>query len=111
MNKLYIFLALVILYSCKVQEQPVTQDPAYIKQFHTGVRAMLNEQHEEAITAFKVCLQQNPKDAALHYAMFETYLKQEKYTEAVYHTEQAAELDPKKPTLQKRTRFYVWPDG
>ena len=81
MNKLYIILALVILYSCKVQEQPVTQDPAYIKQFHTGVRAMLNEQHEEAITAFKVCLQQNPKDAALHYAMFETYLKQEKYTE------------------------------
>jgi tetratricopeptide (TPR) repeat protein len=105
MNKLYIFLALVILFSCKVQEQPVTQDPAYIKQFHTGVRAMLNEQHEEAITAFKVCLQQNPKDAALHYAMFETYLKQEKYTEAVYHTEQAAELDPKNLHYKRELAF------
>ena len=86
MNRLYIFLALAIFYSCKVQEQPAIQDPAYIKQFHTGIRHMLNDQNEEAISAFKVCLQQNPKDAALHYALFESYLKQEKYTEAVYHT-------------------------
>ena len=37
-----------MLFSCKVQQQPVTQDPAYIKQFHTGVRYMLNDQNEEA---------------------------------------------------------------
>lgn len=105
MSRLYIFLALGILFSCKVQQQPVTQDPAYIKQFHTGVRYMLNDQNEEAITAFKVCLQQNPKDAALHYAMFETYLKQEKYTEAVYHTEQAAALDPKNLHYKRELAF------
>ena len=94
MSKIYIFLVLIILAACKVEKAPSTTDPAYIRQFHTGVRAMLNEQHEEALTAFKICLQQNPKDAALHFAMFQTYLKQEKYTEAVYHTEQAAALDP-----------------
>lgn len=105
MNKVYFLLVLFILAACKVQQAPVTTDPAYIKQFHTGVRAMLNEQHEEALAAFNICLQQNPKDAALHYAMFQTYLKQEKYAEAVYHTEQAAALDPQNLHYKRELAF------
>ncbi len=105
MNKISFLLVLLALVACKVQQTPATSDPAYIKQFHAGVRAMLNEQHEEALAAFKICLQQNPKDAALHFAMFETYLKQEKYAEAVYHTEQAAALDPKNMHYKRELAF------
>ncbi|MFM6946725.1 MAG: tetratricopeptide repeat protein [Flavobacteriales bacterium] len=105
MNRLSVIFVLLIVVACKAPQAPVVTDTAYIKQFHTGVRAMLNEQHEEALAAFKICLQQNPKDAALHFAMFETYLKQEKYAEAVYHTEQAAALDPKNLHYKRELAF------
>jgi hypothetical protein len=75
MNKLLFALAMFALASCKMHEPAaLTQDPAYIRQFHSGVRNMLNEQHEAAILDFKACLQKQPKDAAVHYALFQTYL-------------------------------------
>jgi tetratricopeptide (TPR) repeat protein len=106
MNKLLYALALVALASCKLHE-PVAapQDPAYIRQFHSGVRNMLNAQHDEAIQAFKACLQKQPKDAAVHYALFQIYLKQERYEEAAYHTEQAAQLDPKNLHYKRELAF------
>jgi tetratricopeptide (TPR) repeat protein len=106
MNKLLYALALVALASCKLHE-PVAapQDPAYIRQFHSGVRNMLNAQHDEAIQAFKACLQKQPKDAAVHYALFQTYLKLERYEEAAYHTEQAAQLDPKNLHYKRELAF------
>ena len=95
MNKLFFALAVFALASCKMHEPAaLTQDPAYIRQFHSGVRNMLNEQHEAAILDFKACLHKQPKDAAVHYALFQTYLKQEQYEAAAYHTQQAAALDP-----------------
>jgi tetratricopeptide (TPR) repeat protein len=106
MNKFLYVLALVALASCKLHEPvAVPQDPAYIRQFHTGVRNMLNAQHEEAIQAFKACLQKQPKDAAVHYALFQTYLKLERYEEAAYHTEQAAQLDPKNLHYKRELAF------
>jgi tetratricopeptide (TPR) repeat protein len=106
MNKIIYALALVALASCKFHEPvAVTQDPAYIRQFHSGVRNMLNAQHEEAIQAFKACLQKQPKDAAVHYALFQTYLKLERYEEAAYHTEQAAQLDPKNLHYKRELAF------
>lgn len=106
MNKLLYVLALVALASCKLHE-PIAalQDPAYIRQFHSGVRNMLNAQHEEAIQAFKACLQKQPKDDAVHYALFQTYLKLERYEEAAYHTEQAAQLDPKNLHYKRELAF------
>ena len=64
MNKLLYALVLLVLASCKLHE-PVAapQDPTYIRQFHSGVRNMLNEQHEAAIQDFKACLAKQPNDA------------------------------------------------
>ena len=81
------------------------QDPAYIRQFHSGVRNMLNEQHEAAISDFKACLAKQPNDAAVHYALFQSYLKQERYEEAAYHTEEAAKLDPKNLHYKRELAF------
>jgi tetratricopeptide (TPR) repeat protein len=106
MNKLFFALLLLALASCKMHE-PVaaTQDPAYIRQFHSGVRNMLNEQHEAAITDFKACLAKQPNDAAVHYALFQSYLKQDRYEEAAFHTEQAAKLDPKNLHYKRELAF------
>lgn len=106
MNKLFYALLLLALASCKMHE-PVaaTQDPAYIRQFHSGVRNMLNEQHEAAILDFKACLAKQPNDAAVHYALFQSYLKQNRYEEAAFHTEQAAKLDPKNLHYKRELAF------
>jgi tetratricopeptide (TPR) repeat protein len=106
MNKLFFALLLLALASCKMHE-PVaaTQDPTYIRQFHSGVRNMLNEQHEAAITDFKACLAKQPNDAAVHYALFQSYLKQDRYEEAAFHTEQAAKLDPKNLHYKRELAF------
>jgi tetratricopeptide (TPR) repeat protein len=106
MNKLFYALLLLALASCKMHE-PVaaTQDPAYIRQFHSGVRYMLNEQHEAAISDFKACLVKQPNDAAVHYALFQSYLKQDRYEEAAFHTEQAAKLDPKNLHYKRELAF------
>jgi tetratricopeptide (TPR) repeat protein len=106
MNKLFFALHLLALASCKMHE-PVaaTQDPAYIRQFHSGVRNMLNDQHEAAITDFKACLAKQPNDAAVHYALFQSYLKQDRYEEAAFHTEQAAKLDPKNLYYKRELAF------
>lgn len=82
-----------------------TQDPAYIRQFHSGVRNMLNEQHEAAISDFKACLAKQPNDAAVHYALFQSYLKQDRYQEAAFHTEQAAKLDPQNLHYKRELAF------
>jgi tetratricopeptide (TPR) repeat protein len=106
MNKLFYALLLLALASCKMHE-PVaaTQDPAYIRQFHSGVRNMLNEQHEAAISDFKACLAKQPNDAAVHYALFQSYLKQDRYQEAAFHTEQAAKLDPQNLHYKRELAF------
>jgi tetratricopeptide (TPR) repeat protein len=106
MNKLFSALLLLALVSCKMHE-PVAaiQDPAYIRQFHSGVRNMLNEQHEAAISDFKACLAKQPNDAAVHYALFQSYLKQNRYEEAAFHTEQAAKLDPKNLHYKRELAF------
>ena len=106
MNKLFYALLLLALASCKMHE-PVaaTQDPAYIRQFHSGVRNMLNEQHEAAILDFKACLAKQPNDAAVHYALFQSYLKQDRYEEAAFHTEQAAKLDPQNLHYKRELAF------
>ena len=106
MNKLFYALLLLALASCKMHE-PVaaTQDPAYIRQFHSGVRNMLNEQHEAAILDFKACLAKQPNDAAVHYALFQSYLKQNRYEEAAFHTEEAAKLDPKNLHYKRELAF------
>ncbi len=106
MNKLFYALLLLALASCKMHE-PVaaTQDTAYIRQFHSGVRNMLNEQHEAAILDFKACLAKQPNDAAVHYALFQSYLKQNRYEEAAFHTEQAAKLDPKNLHYKRELAF------
>lgn len=83
----------------------LTQDPTYIRQFHSGVRNMLNEQHDAAISDFKACLAKQPNDAAVHYALFQSYLKQERYEEAAFHTEQAAKLDPKNLHYKRELAF------
>jgi tetratricopeptide (TPR) repeat protein len=108
MNKLLYALVLLVLASCKLHE-PVAapQDPTYIRQFHSGVRNMLNEQHEAAIQDFKACLAKQPNDAAVHYALFQTYLKQDRYEEAAYHTEQAAKLDPKNLHYKRELAFML----
>jgi tetratricopeptide (TPR) repeat protein len=106
MNKICSVLVILALVSCKVQETAVvSQDPIYIKQFHSGVRNMLNEQYETAIQEFKACLTKQPKDAAVHYALFQIYLKQERYQEAAYHTEQAAALDPSNLHYKRELAF------
>jgi tetratricopeptide (TPR) repeat protein len=106
MNKLFYALLLLALASCKMHEPiAATQDPAYIRQFHSGVRNMLNEQHEAAISDFKACLAKQPNDAAVHYALFQSYLKQDRYEEAAYHTEQAAKLDPKNLHYKRELAF------
>lgn len=66
---------------------------------------MLNEQYETAIQEFKACLTKQPKDAAVHYALFQIYLKQERYQEAAYHTEQAAALDPSNLHYKRELAF------
>jgi tetratricopeptide (TPR) repeat protein len=106
MNKICSVLVILALVSCKVQETAVvSQDSIYIKQFHSGVRNMLNEQYETAIQEFKACLTKQPKDAAVHYALFQIYLKQERYQEAAYHTEQAAALDPSNLHYKRELAF------
>lgn len=106
MNKLIYLLALAVLASCKLQQPTAAlQDPVYIRQFHSGVRSMLNAQNEEAIKAFQACLEKDPKDAAVHYALFQIYLKQERYQEAAFHTEQAAEFDPKNLHYKRELAF------
>jgi tetratricopeptide (TPR) repeat protein len=106
MNKLFSALLLLAMASCKMHE-PVAaiQDPAYIRQFHSGVRNMLNEQHEAAILDFKACLAKQPNDAAVHYALFQSYLKQDRYEEAAFHTEQAAKLDPQNLHYKRELAF------
>ena len=106
MNKLLYIFAILALVSCKVQETAaVSQDPAYIRQFHSGVRNMLNEQYEIAIQDFNSCLKKQPKDAAVHYALFQIYLRQDRYEQAAYHTEQAATLDPKNLHYKRELAF------
>ena len=106
MNRHFYILVCLILAACKVQDKVlIQQDPLYIKEFHSGVRNMLNNQHELAILDFKACLQRAPKDAAVHYALFQTYLKLGRFDEAVYHTEQAATLEPKNFHYKRELAF------
>lgn len=92
--------------SCKLHKPvAVWHDPAYIRLFHSGVRNMLNEQHEAAIQDFKACLQKQPNDAAVHYALFQTYLKQDNYEIAAFHTAQAAQLDPSNLHYKRELAF------
>jgi len=106
MSKFSSILLILLLFSCKVQERAsITQDPAYVRQFHSGVRYMLNDQHDNAIEDFNACLQKEPNDAAVHFALSQTYLKQENYNQAAFHTERAAALDPKNLHYKRELAF------
>jgi tetratricopeptide (TPR) repeat protein len=41
----------------------------------------------------------------VHYALFQSYLKQDRYEEAAFHTEQAAKLDPKNLHYKRELAF------
>lgn len=106
MNKcIYILLTSFLVACSATQKVAVEQDPVYIRQFHSGVRQMLNKAHDAAIADFNACLLKQPKDAAVHYALFQTYLKQERYEQAAFHTEQAAKFDPENLHYKRELAF------
>ncbi|MEN9699711.1 MAG: hypothetical protein RLZZ301_909 [Bacteroidota bacterium] len=72
---------------------------------------MLNGQNEAAIEGFQKCLLSDPKDAAVHYALYQVYLKTEHYTEAVSHTKAAASLDPSNRQYQRELAFMYQQTG
>lgn len=89
---------LLLLCSCK-ESQPIvknlssTNSRIFIKTFHEGLRLKLKGDYLEAIERFKECLEKEPTDDAVHFALAQTYLQIGDLQSAEIHTVSAVEYD------------------
>jgi tetratricopeptide (TPR) repeat protein len=111
MNKwLVVFLLGSTLLSCKTGKQSVAnktpvKSSAYIRNFHEGVRLKLNNQVDEAIEKFNLCLKENQKDDGVHFALSQLFLIKEDVITAAFHTQKAAEIDPNNEHYQSELAY------
>ena len=97
MNKfsqiLIIFLFIFLCETDKVVSQ-VAHSASYISNFHAGVRHKLNGELAQAISKFTTCLNEDPIDDAVHYALSQIYAGKDELQLALIHTKEALKIDP-----------------
>jgi len=108
MNKFFLIFGIaLVLFACKTSKEvkaPV-RSSTYIKNFHEGVRLKMNEQVDEAIDKFKLCLTENQKDDGVHFALAQLFLMKNDVQTAAFHTQKAAEIDPKNKHYQSELAY------
>jgi tetratricopeptide (TPR) repeat protein len=97
MNKfsqtLILFLLVFLCETDKIVSQ-VPHSASYISNFHAGVRHKLNGELAQAISKFTTCLNEDPNDDAVHYALSQIYMEKDEFKLALIHTKQALKIDP-----------------
>lgn len=97
MNKishlLILFLFVFLCEKDKVVAQ-VAHSASYISNFHAGVRHKLNGELAQAISKFTTCLNEDPIDDAVHYALSQIYSGKDELQLALIHTKEALKIDP-----------------
>ena len=97
MNKfsqiLILFLFIFLCQTDKVVSQ-VAHSASYISNFHAGVRHKLNGELAQAISKFTTCLNEDPIDDAVHYALSQIYSGKDELQLALIHTKEALKIDP-----------------
>ena len=97
MNKFYqtlfLFLFFFLCETDKVVLQ-VAHSASYISNFHAGVRHKLNGELAQAISKFTTCLNEDPIDDAVHYALSQIYAGKDQLQLALIHTKEALKIDP-----------------
>ena len=97
MNKFYqtlfLFLFFFLCETDKVVLQ-VAHSASYISNFHAGVRHKLNGELAQAISKFTTCLNEDPIDDAVHYALSQIYSGKDELQLALIHTKEALKIDP-----------------
>ena len=97
MNKfsqiLILFLFIFLCETDKLVSQ-VAHSASYISNFHAGVRHKLNGELAQAISKFSNCLNEDPIDDAVHYALSQIYSVKDELQLALIHTKEALKIDP-----------------
>ena len=97
MNKfsqtLILFLFIILCETDKIVSQ-VAHSASYISNFHAGVRHKLNGELAQAISKFTTCLNEDPIDDAVHYALSQIYSGKDELQLALIHTKEALKIDP-----------------
>ena len=97
MNKfsqiLILFLFIFLCQTDKVVSQ-VAHSASYISNFHAGVRHKLNGELAQAISKFTTCLNEDPIDDAVHYALSQIYSGKDELKLALSHIKWALKIDP-----------------
>ena len=97
MNKFSQILILILfIFLCETDKvvAQVVHSSSYISNFHTGVRHKLNGEIAQAISKFTTCLNDDPNDDAVHYALSQIYIEKSELKLALIHTKQALKIDP-----------------
>ena len=97
MNKfsqtLILFLFIILCETDKIVSQ-VAHSASYISNFHAGVRHKLNGELAQAISKFTTCLNEDPIDDAVHYALSQIYSGKDELKLALTHIKWALKIDP-----------------
>ena len=97
MNKfsqtLILFLFIFLCETDKIVSQ-VAHSASYISNFHAGVRHKLNGELAQAISKFTTCLNEDPIDDAVHYALSQIYSGKDELKLALTHIKWALKIDP-----------------
>jgi tetratricopeptide (TPR) repeat protein len=97
MNNSFRSLILVLVFfACETDRiiSQVAHSPTYISNFHAGVRHKLNGELAQAISKFTTCLNEDPIDDAVHYALSQIYAGKNELQLALIHTKEALKIDP-----------------
>jgi len=97
MNKFsQILIIILFIFLCETDKvvSQVAHSASYISNFHAGVRHKLNGELAQAISKFTTCLNEDPIDDAVHYALSQIYSGKDELQLALIHTKEALKIDP-----------------
>lgn len=95
-KKIFFLASLLVLISCKskIQLQQEIEPPFYIKKYHEGLRAQLNNNHQKAIECFEACITVSPQNDAPYFGLYKTYSSLNNNQKSHDNIQQAYSLDP-----------------
>jgi tetratricopeptide (TPR) repeat protein len=97
MNKVFSsFLLILVFFTCEIDQaiSQVAHSPSYISSFHAGVRHKLNGELAQAISKFTTCLNEDPIDDAVHYALAQIYKGKNEIKLSASHIKKALKIAP-----------------
>lgn len=100
MHKLFLFIALFILFSCGTQKETIdhgmidSKDYPYIEKFYDALRFKANGRLDESAALLKECLEIRQDDDAVYYALSKVELMRGNDVASAGFIEKAAAIDP-----------------